>query len=1160
MAPKSVTDRPQPTTRSSLLGRKRTESTGRRPPAQRQTTLTFDPYSSDSSSSSDEDESKHTRGLDSRQETQFSDRVSKRSHRGLEGPFSKFRLTNEGFDSTGKVSKRDGRLKLNITESVNSGYFAKTLGAGLKKHLIGADNVESATSSVNESIKTSSGGDPMEDTKRRVKLNIVIIVIGSRGDIQPFLKIGKILKEDYGHRVRIATHPAFKNFVEGDSGLEFFSVGGDPSELMAFMVKNPGLIPSLDTIKEGEIGRRRAAMYDMFQGMWRACINSTDDEGDKANLKMMGNKHPFIADAIIANPPSFAPPHIAERLGIPLHMMFTFPYSPTVKFPHPLANVKKSNVDSQYTNFMSYPLVEMMTWQGLGDLINRFRAKTLMLEEVSTLWAPGQLFRLRVPYTYMWSPGLVPKPHDWGSEIEIAGFVFLDLASSFKPPEDLVKFLEAGEKPVYIGFGSIVVDDPDRFTKLIFEAVRLAGVRALVSKGWGGFGSNDNCPDNIFMLDNTPHDWLFPKVSAVVHHGGAGTTAIGLKCGKPTMIVPFFGDQPFWGAMVSKAKAGAHDCIPYKKLTAEKLAEGIKQCLTDEARENVGKIAESIAKEGDGALNAVRSFHRSLRLEGERNMRCQILDDRVATWKLKGTSLQICPLAAELLVEWKKIKWNELRLLRHNEWNDYGGPGEPLTGGWGVIVDTIEDVFTGVGLVPVKMAKSVRKREQYYEKRWKLKQSENHKKELLKKADNAVISNNGSEENEGTGNRPGADRKESTLSNAVEPENWLAEELAQEAGHGVRKTGSAIIKSPMNFTLAVTKGFHNAPRLYGDETVRRPPRVTGFHSGIRAGRDEFVYGIHDGVTGLWRQPIAGAKDGGLLGCLRGMSMGVGGFVLKDIAAILGPGAYTMKGLDEEGRKKYQPTTFIRKARIIQGQKELSELGPRRSRKKNSDVTGEDPDISRRQKIELQVAERWESMQSQISEEKKIHKSGIRAALLGTSQRKEGNPVPRKTFGRKPATSAVPKAQPKKHHSEPVNQAEQVLSEPALGLKRGETAPDTSMTWEEKNEKKRTKKQHFDNVAGPIKEEAKEGGITKHLVPNAFDASRENNEDLNESTRRASVSSNTLLYTSEQEFESGKVANDEEVGFSRSKSDTADWAVIQNDTVGADHLRARGVTT
>ena len=146
------------------------------------------------------------------------------------------------------------------------------------------------------------------------------MVIGSRGDIQPFIKIGKILQYDYGHRVRIASHPTFRDFVN-DNGLEFFSVGGDPSELMAFMVKNPGLIPNMQTVREGEISRRRASMAEMFEGFWRACIDTTDDEHDKENLALMGDKEPFIADAIIANPPCMAHVHIAEKLGIPLHMM-----------------------------------------------------------------------------------------------------------------------------------------------------------------------------------------------------------------------------------------------------------------------------------------------------------------------------------------------------------------------------------------------------------------------------------------------------------------------------------------------------------------------------------------------------------------------------------------------------------------------------------------------------------------------------------------------------------------------------------------------------------------------------------------------------------------------------------------------------------------------
>lgn len=352
----------------------------------------------------------------------------------------------------------------------------------------------------------------------------------------------------------------------------------------------------------------------------------------------------------------------------------------------------------------------------MGDLVNRFRVNTLGLEPVSTLWAPGQLFRLKVPYTYLWSPGLIPKPADWGPEIDIAGFVFLDLASSFKPPESLTGFMEAGEPPVYIGFGSIVVDDPERFTSLIFEAVAKAGVRALVSKGWGGLGDEGNIPENIYMLENTPHDWLFPRVSAVVHHGGAGTTAIGLKCGKPTMIVPFFGDQPFWGAMVSKAGAGAHEPIPYKQLSVEALAEGITQCLSPEAKAAAEKIAQDIALEGDGASNAVDSFHNHLRLQGEHTMCCSIFQDRIAVWEVKKSVLRLSALAAELLVQKKKIKWHEMRLIRHQDWNDFEGPGEPFTGGGAALLNSAGGIVKGVGGVPLRWAKSFKKRDEAKER------------------------------------------------------------------------------------------------------------------------------------------------------------------------------------------------------------------------------------------------------------------------------------------------------------------------------------------------------------------------------------------------------------------------------------------------------------
>ncbi|KAJ9667711.1 hypothetical protein H2201_002246 [Coniosporium apollinis] len=940
------------------LGRGKKGNNAQRPGMNREVTYNFDPYSdSDTTSSDSEDEGWQAKQLEKRVKTvrgkggwlQSSGVPSEaereaRSNRqqgrkDSSKPYSRFSIKNDMFKTKGHVSKKDGRLKISVNETANSGYLAKALGAGIKHHLGLAkeediDEQENPATLLDErgdrpNLEPLASTDVFEREQATIpKLNIVVIVIGSRGDIQPFLKISKILKEEYGHRVRIATHPAFKEFVEQDSGLEFFSIGGDPSELMAFMVKNPGLIPSMDTIRQGEIGKRRAAMSEMFEGMWRACINATDDEHDKENIRMMGDKHPFVADAIIANPVSFAHVHIAERLGIPLHMMFTFPFTPTSMFPHPLANIKRSNVDVSYTNFISYPLVEMMTWQGLGDLVNRFRVKTLGLEPVSTLWAPGQLYRLKVPYTYMWSPALVPKPPDWGPEIDICGFVFLELASSFKPPEDLTKFLEAGEKPIYIGFGSIVVDDPDAFTHMIFEAVKEAGVRALVSKGWGGIGGEKgDLPDNIYLLDNTPHDWLFPRVRAVVHHGGAGTTAIGLKCAKPTMIVPFFGDQPFWGAMVAEKRAGAKKCVPYKKLNKDVLVEGIRDCLTDEAQEGVQKIADSIAKEGDGAANAVKSFHRSLPLRGERSMRCSIFEDRVAVWSLKKSNLRLSALAAELLVEKKKIKWSNLRLIRHCDWNDFGGPGEPVTGGGGALLGAVTGAAKGIGLAPVKMAQTVKKRKEHEEK--KRRHSEKHARAVRS---NSTGSNKGtsSDKDPSSTDRPPAQRTNTQLTRtntqlSADPSEALVEELAHEAGHGFKKTGGAIAKAPMDLSLAVAQGFHNAPRLYGDDTVRRPIRISGFHSGLRAGRDEFVYGIYDGWTGLVTQPYRAVKKGGLLRLPAGIGMGIGGFVLKDIAALIGPIGYFAKGIHMEVRKRHQPTHFIRTARMIQGKNDRRAL-------------------------------------------------------------------------------------------------------------------------------------------------------------------------------------------------------------------------------------------
>ena len=164
--------------------------------------------------------------------------------------------------------------------------------------------------------------------------------------MQPFIALGKVLKETYHHRVRLATHSTFKSFVE-ESGLEYFNIGGDPAELMAFMVKNPGLMPGMDSLKSGDVGKRRKGMYEIVQGCWRSCIEVGDGNGipasdqhldsrsrlDSSNDVDDASARPFVADAIIANPPSFAHIHCAEKLGIPLHLMFTYGFAYDLRFP-----------------------------------------------------------------------------------------------------------------------------------------------------------------------------------------------------------------------------------------------------------------------------------------------------------------------------------------------------------------------------------------------------------------------------------------------------------------------------------------------------------------------------------------------------------------------------------------------------------------------------------------------------------------------------------------------------------------------------------------------------------------------------------------------------------------------------------------------------------
>ncbi|RPA95108.1 UDP-Glycosyltransferase/glycogen phosphorylase [Choiromyces venosus 120613-1] len=831
------------------------------------------------------------------------------------------------METNAKIAE-DGRINININQRSTTLY--SLLAPAMKGQLALAEEAKDRARHGKPIDLPVPGFDIPEFAKNVPPLNILIQIIGSRGDVQPFIALGQVLKNEYKHRVRVATHPTFKEFVE-ENGLEFFSLSGDPSELMAFMVKNPGLMPGFDSLRNGDVTKRRKAMWDVLVGGWRACIEPGD--GTSYSIDPASSRaKPFVTDAIIANPPSFGHIHCAEKLGVPLHLMFTMPWSPTTAFPHPLANIQSSNAEGAVTNFLSYILVEMMTWQGLGDLVNKFRERRLGLDPISTMWAPGMVARLKVPHTYCWSPSLIPKPLDWPQHISISGFYFLSLASSYTPPPDLANFLATGSPPVYIGFGSIVVDDPNALTDMIFAAVRKTGVRALVSKGWGGLGGDQlDVPPGVMMLGNCPHDWLFPRCSAVIHHGGAGTTAAGIRCGKPSVIVPFFGDQPFWGSMVAKAGAGPEP-TPFKKLTADILAESISMAISPQTQERAEELGARIRDE-KGAEIGAKSFLSLLGGQpGEGGIyRCMVDNTKIAAWRVKATDVLLSSYAASILVKNGKIEggWNGLKLCRHKNWDTDVAPPEPISGAAGALIGTLGGMMMEVGDFPKGVFKQFRKAKPENGSDLEAVSSppdslySGNEKAGRSDISFAASSTTTTESGKGSG-------KKLTSSKPGEDENELMDlDVAIGASKSVGRIVEVGLRSPMDFSLSLAQGFHNAPKLYGDNTVRPLEKVTGFHSGLKAAGKGLGLGLYDGVSGIFTQPIQGAREEGAAGFLKGFGKGIGGVVLKGGAAMWAVPGYTMKGIHREIQKLQVSDVdkFIIGSRIAIAEVEFQQSSP-----------------------------------------------------------------------------------------------------------------------------------------------------------------------------------------------------------------------------------------
>jgi UDP:flavonoid glycosyltransferase YjiC (YdhE family) len=208
-----------------------------------------------------------------------------------------------------------------------------------------------------------------------------------------------------------------------------------------------------------------------------------------------------------------------------------------------------------------------------------------------------------MPVLYGFSPSVIPAPGDWKADIHVTGYWTLESSEEWAPPRELTNFLDEGLPPVYIGFGSMSNRQPEETANLVTKALEICGKRAILLSGWGGLQKAD-LPDTILMLDSVPHTWLFPRLSCVVHHGGAGTTGAGLRAGVPSIIVPFFGDQPFWGKRVAELGVGPAP-IPRKQLTATRLAAAIQEAVSDTPiRQQAADLGRKIQAE-DGISNAV---------------------------------------------------------------------------------------------------------------------------------------------------------------------------------------------------------------------------------------------------------------------------------------------------------------------------------------------------------------------------------------------------------------------------------------------------------------------------------------------------------------------------------------------------------------------------
>jgi sterol 3beta-glucosyltransferase len=387
-------------------------------------------------------------------------------------------------------------------------------------------------------------------------MRVTITTGGSRGEVQPYVALGLGLRAA-GHEVRIAAHAPYEGFVRS-RGLGFHPTSGDPRQLVAAL------------LEEGNNPVR-------FARRFRSILGPLMEQNLQEYLAACRD-----AEAIVYTPVGFLGYYVARALAVRRVGAALYPlFSRTRYFPSSVVPVGKLRPRKAFGgpyNYLTHLFSEQLFWQFFRAPTSRAVKNHLRLS--TAFWGPfGELRRRREPILCGWSPSVLPKPSDWGEWLHTTGYWFLGQPDGWQPPRGLTDFLDSGPPPVFVSFGSMNNIDAERLTDIVLRALELTGRRGMLVTGWGGLGDSD-LPDTVFRVEEVPHDWLFERVEVAVHHGGAGTTAASLRAGVPTVVVPFFADQPFWGWRVAELGVGP-DPIPRRSLTVEQLANAIQQATAD---------------------------------------------------------------------------------------------------------------------------------------------------------------------------------------------------------------------------------------------------------------------------------------------------------------------------------------------------------------------------------------------------------------------------------------------------------------------------------------------------------------------------------------------------------------------------------------------------